>query len=642
MGTYSYRNTFLTNIDGIPSTGSTYDLAIGQIGVFNARTYAASTAPSFTDAIVIAQGRDDASFPMGIGLTNVTPKTDPINASSIVNWEAKKASRPQNMIVTLGFDGVDTSKTLTWPEGKDMAVWITMSGQPIANLMANSNSTSYNTLTQMFVPVFPCVDGCTDNCGANVDCNTVADALIDEINKRKIIGGEYLSKYIRVSKLVSCDTPSGYPTVDCQKWTLEIADLGNQEALGLVQAQYPGVNVTRKSRNGVYSTYEMTLCDSSTPAAYNPTVTPVFPNCTDCPSGYTLNTTAIYAYTVTRTDTGGSSALTTFQSNYASSADEATAVRLAYALGTSTYQIYSDSATMSAATAGDVVTAIGSVESLCVFTGVASTVAWVEGDACTKAKQSYQISLKNDACGDGFLSALQAAYPDATVTQGDENTDNCTTIYYLEKESDNAACDTCNVRDYKFTAPDPFNGIKWTEVSTNHTGTGCVCGLKFESAYVQRDRAECYFDEVSYEVEPLFITVSTKNPSDLDPSSLCQDLPAVTVIQNVKYQSGLGASIVGDRVKASNFYFNRPWKNDPAERDAMHYELGVDLKGYYDEYILTYRTSLPGASGFSGFGSSQFQEFELHVYYPEGMGSDFVTAINSFVTFPGSVVKPIV
>lgn len=642
MATQPYRIAWVSNIDSIPSTGSTYDLADFQIGVFDAKNYNAVTAPSYptNNAIILAWGRDAKTFPMGIYLTNETPKTPVIKAHNIKGWTGNKSQLPQNMIVRMGFDGVDTTKTLSLQEGKLMNFYLTLSGAPIGNLMGASSTTHYNSYTEAFTIETPCLDECADNCGATLDCNLIADAIIDQVNKRKVIGGELLSKYVKVSKVTSCDTPSGLPTVDCTKWTLTVPDLGNQEALGRVQAQYTGTSISRISRNGVYSTYELTFCNTDTPANYDSSVTPVIPNCTTCPSGYTL-VDGLYAYTVTRTDAGNASALTTFQSNYTATAEEATAIRLSYALGTSTYEIYSDSATLAAATAGDVVTLIGDVQSICTQ-DTATSVAWTEGETCSRGLQSYSISLKNDSCGNGFLSTLQAAYEGiGTVTQESTNSSTCTTQYFIEIESDNIFCDGCTDATYTFTTPQPFNGSIWTLVATDTYGVGCVCGVQFESAYVQRERKECYFDAVSYEVEPLFINVSSKNPSDIDYSELCiPDFP-VTVVQGVKYARGFGSSVLSERIKLSNFYFNRHWSTDAAERDAMGYELGVDLQGYYDEYSISFVAEMEDAGTASGFGRTQYEEYVVTVYFPSGQGTDFVNAINSFVSFPGSTVAPI-
>jgi len=642
MATQPYRRAFITNLDGIATTGSTYNLGDFEIGIFDAKNYQAVTAPSYptTNAIIIAQGVDDRKFPMGIALTNETRKTPVIKATNIKSWVANKSQKPQNMIIRMGFDGVDTSKTLTVKEGKYMSFYLTMSGAPIGNLLGASSTTHYNTYTEAFTIQTPCLDDCSDNCGASVDCNLLADSIIDEVNKRKTIGGELLSKYVRASKITSCDTPSGYPTVNYVKWSLTVADLGNQVALGRVQAQYPLYTVTRTSRDGVYSTYEMVIIDGTTPANYDTSVTPVIPNCTTCPSGYTL-VSGLYAYTVTRTDTGNASALTTFKADYASTTEEATAIRLSYALGTSTYEVYSSSATLAASIAGDVVTLIGDVQAVCTQ-NTATSIPWTEGSTCTKAKQSYSISLKNDSCGNGFLSELQDAYEGiGTVTQGSTNTGTCTTQYFIEIESDNIYCDDCTDATYTFTKPQPFNGSIWSLVATDTTGVGCVCGVQFESAYVQRERKECFFDAVSYEVEPLFIAVSSKNPEDIDYSELCENDFPVTIVQGVKYAKGYGSTVLSERVKLSNFYFNRNWSTDPAERDAMGYELGIDLQGYYDEFVLTFVSEVPNAGMASGFGHSQYEEYSLTVYFPAGQGVDFVNAINAFVSYPGSTVSPV-
>lgn len=636
-----YRNAFVTNIDSIPSSGDTLSLAVSQIGVYNADTYQAVTAPNFPSvkAILIAQGRDSRTFPKGVGLTNENPKTQPIKAQNIAGWSAKKAQKPQNMVVALGFDGVDTTKTFAPAVGKDVKVFVTLSGTPIANLLGGSSTTHYNSLTEEFTPVFPCPADCSDNCGDLVDCNVAADAFIKEFNERKIIGGELLSKYVRVSKVTSCDTPSGLPTTDCQKWTLVVADLGNQEALGDVQAQVGSTEVKRISRDGVYSTYEITLCDESTPTSFS-SADITIPNCDACPSGATLVESA-NAYTATKSGNQVATAASG-ATGYISASGK---ILVAFNGVSTTLQFYStsDLATVAASIPTFSVAEAGSAQSICTVPG--TTTAWVEGDVCKKASKVYKLTYSNNPCGDSILTSLQTLYASVgTVTEGD--TDNCVTEYFITITSD-TSCEECADNLFKFKVPDPYQGTPWVEQSADPVGTGCVCGVKFESAYVQRDRNECFFDAVSYEVEPLFLEISTINPNTLDYSTLCDNLEQqipVTKIQNVKYAIGFGSSVLSERVKLSNFYYNRPWLTDPAERNAIAYELGVDLQGYYDEYILTYAVDMVDGLNFSGFGSSQKELHEEHIFFPAGQGADFVTAINSFVASASGLtgVTPVV
>jgi len=462
-----------------------------------------------------------------------------------------------------------------------------------------------------------------------VDCNIAVDAFIKQFNERKIIGGQLLSDYVRVSKLTSCETPSGLPTTTCRKWTLLVADEGNQSALGAIQAQESAYTVTRIDRTGVYSTYELTKCTSPdvAPTAFT-SEDIVIPNCTDCPSGSTL----VPEYNVFSVVRAGNISVATISSAYSAVRVSGSVVKLSFANGVSTFTLYSSSnlATVAAVVPTDLVAEVGTVQSICEVPG--STTAWVSGDTCTKAQKQYKLDYSNTPCGATVLTELQTLYAEVgDVTQG--ATLNCVTQYFITITSD-TSCEECATRIYDFTVPDPYQGSKWVEVSASPEGTGCVCGVKFESAYVQRERRECYFDEVSYEVEPLFLTVSTINPDSRDFTTLCDPLEEqipVSKIQNIKYAVGYGSSVIAERVKFSNFYFGRPWKNDPAYRDAMAYELGVDLQGYYDEYVLTYLVKIDDGLNFSGFGSSQRELHAQHIYFPAGQGLDFVNAINSFV-----------
>lgn len=138
----------------------------------------------------------------------------------------------------------------------------------------------------------------------------------------------------------------------------------------------------------------------------------------------------------------------------------------------------------------------------------------------------------------------------------------------------------------------------------------------------------------------MFIQVSTFNNDANDFSSLCEETVPVTVVQNVKYPFGFGRQIT-DRVIESNFYFNKRWAKNPAERDAFGYQLGIDLNGYYDQYILEYEIVPAEASSISGLGNSRTQAFELSVFYSEGTGGDFENVISAFAANSGISLEAI-
>ena len=59
----------------------------------------------------------------------------------------------------------------------------------------------------------------------------------------------------------------------------------------------------------------------------------------------------------------------------------------------------------------------------------------------------------------------------------------------------------------------------------------------------------------------------------------------------------------------------------------MGYELGVDLQGYYDQYTLTWKAPIAFGANVSGFGLSQFEQYEWTFYTPEGQGVNFANAM---------------
>ncbi len=631
MAANAYRNVFLTNLSNLPANGTvTTGFAIGQLGIIDVRTNLATNTPNFpvTRAIQIVQGTPDRNLPKGVLFGDQSWRSPELTEDSKLKITTLPAQKAQNMIVTLGYDGVDASKTMAPLVGKDVRVFISLTGQPIANLVGGTGNHPAS-ITETFDLNLPCVSDCADTCGNVVECNAVADNLIKLINERKLPGGQLLSKYVKATKLTQCTTPSGVNTTSCNQYTLTIPDTNDQRALGVVQAQYPGVPITRVSFDAPYSTYKATLCPSGVLADFQADSSPVIPNCSTCPSGYSL-VDELWVYTVTSV-----SSLATIKSNYSDS----NAFLLSSNGVVFTYEIHQTTATVPTANpTTDVVIFVGTIQSVCTLSGPGVLTSWTNtGVSCKLAQEVWTISVADTVCGVSQLAALQAVYGSGVseVASG-----LCTHQFALTVLSDTPQCETCSDQDYTFTAPQPFGRSFWIPPVVpvqDGEGSGCVCGVKLESAYVARDRAECYFQEVSYEVEPLFLWVSSQNPDFRDYSTLCNDQETfpVTVIQNAQYRQGFG-SFVADQVKLSRFYFNDPWFEQPVVRDAFGYQLGVDLQGYYDAIILEWKSEKAGSENTSGFGSSQFDLNEYTIYVPAGQGTPFLNAINSWAVSVGS------
>ena len=70
----SYRYAFAATTPDLPTSGTTVDLGIGQIGIFDAKTWVATATPK-SKSIVITQGTPDTKWIPGVAKGNQTYKS---------------------------------------------------------------------------------------------------------------------------------------------------------------------------------------------------------------------------------------------------------------------------------------------------------------------------------------------------------------------------------------------------------------------------------------------------------------------------------------------------------------------------------------------------------------------------------------
>lgn len=629
MSQRPYKDFYVATTGTLASSGSTESLAVGQIGFFNAKTWQATTAPTFQTAkkLVIAQGTPDLSgMPEGAGIPNTSFKVFlDAQRGKVLDWYVKKAQRPQNMIVRLGFDGVDSTKTLSANYGETKQIYMKLSGQPINNFYPDVPA-------GLKVPILiemPCADECADSCSNAVPCDIIADKIIDAVNNYKIVGGQDLKKYVKVSKVVSCEAPSSFATETFTKWNLVVCDDNSPAALAKVQAQYPGLTVTKISHVGSYSTYELIDAEGNTPADFVVDAGNIVPNCTTCPSGWTFQD-ELFTYELKVADAGNGAALSAAQAAYTGT----TVSRLLYENGVSTYIVTDTTAVTQQTLAGtSLFTLIGTQSGVCISPEDV-TVSWTEIEDGTKALKSWKLTVKNLSCvdcaEDGFaalLAELQAVYANVgTVTLTSSDCDFCVAEFKLVTLSENVVFPSCSEDLYKWNLPPAFNNQNWVSVTnTDVPGTGCVCGVQFESAFYDPKRDACTFEGVPYFSDPLYIEVSQHNPDTL--SSPCETDWAVTTIQNIKFPSGYG-QLVSDFERKSKYYRNVFYNVDPVVRKYRGYEWDTDFEGYYDEFVLIFENP---ADEYGVNAASRTETFEVHWFFPEGNGTAFQTAINGYL-----------
>lgn len=166
------KTTLFVGLTGntLPSTGSTQNLTAGQIGVFINDAYTASTAGNIAAAnyITIAQGRDAASTPVGLG----SKKSDKIYDRKVVRlWKTTGSATRDNQITTI--TGINAKC------GEDLVVTLRLFSSYI-------NAVYFNGLTRSVIVQTPCCD-CGDDICADVSAADIAADIVAQINAEPML-----------------------------------------------------------------------------------------------------------------------------------------------------------------------------------------------------------------------------------------------------------------------------------------------------------------------------------------------------------------------------------------------------------------------------------------------------------------------
>ncbi|TXH08742.1 MAG: hypothetical protein E6R03_17670 [Hyphomicrobiaceae bacterium] len=196
----NFRKVFVTTNNTILASGSaTSDLAVGQIGLFDCSTNLSLDAtPTYTESkgFYIAQGTPDLSYmPKGAGIRNETDKSKCIMGKNLVGYWGKAAAAGQSDIVAIGYDGVDTDKTMSGKCDEIKHLYVKLTGKPIENLFPGGTIRHYEVQGA-------CCDSCGDSCASITDSSWV-DGFIAQIAADTFLGGIPITKFIKTTKLSS-------------------------------------------------------------------------------------------------------------------------------------------------------------------------------------------------------------------------------------------------------------------------------------------------------------------------------------------------------------------------------------------------------------------------------------------------------
>lgn len=290
MENFSYHVPFYVVTGGIDLAGHSSELTAGQVGLFDRSTFSVATGAGNGKEFFFAQGNIGGKDWYGQPVTE-SHKSPFFFGEDVSNMYMSTPQTIQNEEWVIGFNGAASSVGLSYEKGKAVRVKMYFHGNPIYRFFGGPKE-----YVVSYTPTEDCVTPCTaDDCpDAISDCLTHTQALIDKINTHT-----ELKKFGVTAKLVN--TPFTAVTPNMTKWCLDVCDNGDVVALQAVQAQYPGIKISRKSRVGSTSTYEFCqLTTADDPVDFTQSGSVLLAECGDtCPADSTL-TNASSTYYVQR------------------------------------------------------------------------------------------------------------------------------------------------------------------------------------------------------------------------------------------------------------------------------------------------------------------------------------------------------
>jgi hypothetical protein len=612
MGLYqSFPQVFVTNSPALLAEGQTVDnLAVGQIGLLDAKTYKAVSSPTYAKnkALFAVWGTADVNLGDFGGVPNENEYSKIIKGKLVKGLRAKKAQRGQTPVYTVGWSGdVADTDTLFARAGESKDLFIKLSGTVIDRLYSKQG------IVKQFITTPACVDDCGDSC-ADVDCKDLAEQIVAQINSDKDF-----KKFIKAKAIVSCDPAVTVVETNCYKFKLSVCDTGDDLALGLVQAQYPLDKVVRTGRVGAISQYGVVKNTATAPDDF--VSAPIFvPDCPVCTEGTLIDEANVFEFKV---KAGGAAPVLPGQ------IDAVVLTKGAqfdvYTVTVDVTESVTDVLDAAALLPNTETSFIGSKRNICQLDEV--TVEWEADGTLKKQGKKYRLTIADSVCGTNRLVDLQNAYPELVVSVVNA-AGSCVHTYETEVKS-NCYEVGCAIEEVKFIAPALFEGAEWKEVPAAATTGTCKCGIQIETAFINRTTNECTFDSFPYENDIVHVQISNYNP-DYN-ASPCEGEWAVKQIRQVKYPQGHGAYIQ-HLEKESKQYDQRFRYSDPVLREVQGYSLQADATKFYDEYVLEFDTKWKSSGGWS---EDYTQSFHLRFFVPEGQGAQIEKALSSYASSAG-------
>lgn len=417
------RDFFLIG-GNVLKSGYSLNLAKGQIGLFDLENPTKNGLMAVSNITGYPKNKE---YVLRMGSDNSTvSRTSNSKASSTYQFKLNevldvRVSAPTSSSqivdnVVLGYDGVNASTAIKFKKGDRKTVFMKLSGNWIGLLGYPDNfvTVEYTMEADSCSPLDECVecDGCME-----VNCAPMVFKAVEYLKNFELRGGVKVSDGVEITPVKSCTTSPTFVETNYDFYSLIVSDIGDDNALALVQAQYPLYQVNRIDRSGTKTTYQIVAPQGTVVAAYTQSIASVLKGCATCPAGYSAVAGGVL-YNITLEDDGvDNTALVQAIPN----AVAGTALKNGQNSGVGTYSVLLSQKLISAqittfvtANKTSTVDELGLISAICT-NGTITSVAWTVTSTCKMSEASYKLTLPDTECGTNRLAELQAAYPNNTV-----------------------------------------------------------------------------------------------------------------------------------------------------------------------------------------------------------------------------------
>lgn len=493
----------------LPGTGSK-KLAKGQLGVFpvglggdkdGVKAVDNFSGYPSTQKFQIKVGNVKESF-NNISGNVINHVSFPFSIKDVLSLKESKPDFTGHQVdhLVFGYDGSDTSKSLRLKPGETINISIKLTGDVVGLLGYPGAAVEVNETIDAGScdPYDVCVD--KDGC-AYIDCKPPVMEMLERLRRKELRGGYTFDNLFEIKPVFSCEDSVPPTTTPFDFWCMEVCDGGDENALAIVQSQYPDYEILRTERNGAFSKYKFGSDASvGAPADFVMTLPSLAKGCETCPTGYT-EFPGGEVYFVQIEDEGGDLAGVV---ESLPNAIGGTAMKQGQNRGYGSYTVLltqklteTERADFIDSYPTVVLAYVGVSDAVCNNDSI-TTVSWEMCGSCNVSTETYTITLPDDKCGDfqPVLASLTEIYGD-TVTY--ISSQNCQSTYEVTVPT-NTVCEECEdiFLDYfRSEAPVDYNFTKWTKVEVPTAETNCLCGFHLKAIPVEMLPDECLRDKIA-------------------------------------------------------------------------------------------------------------------------------------------------